>query len=945
MNEYQHFCKPSLHAALQAMGLNYVYHRAATTYLYYWDEQSGEEKAVLDLLGGYGAVLLQHHHPELVRTAVAAFHEGCPVHSQFSVRTAPAKLAARLNQILRQEAASNEDFLFSFCSTGAEAVEIAVKHAELARSTEVNKQLTEINFRLSELKRLQRQLTIPTEFSQVLNVATSSNASDLASAIEHYNQQILQRKPCFIALKNSFHGKLSGSVQLTHGSGYSGPYRHLGLDVRFCDADEILAFARDFPASSIIAVKQLGDQFSLYWQPVRVVSAIFAEPVQGEGGIRCLTSAQSGQLKQASQLLRCPLVADEIQSGSGRCGSFLAGSQIGLQPDYVILSKALGGGLVKIGLVAIKSSAYVQGYDLVQSSTFGEDEHSATVALRYLELLYQNEGAAFTQINQLGELLLQRLKDLQTLYPDVISEVRGRGFLLGVELTSQHNASSMMFRTMSYQDSLGYMAAGFLLNQHALRVAPSASAPNVIRMEPNLCLTPQHIESVYQAFADLCQTLRYQDSYYFLRFLTRNLKVRSNRSQLQDFRQQAPVEPALPPAAVRVAFINHLISADWLAQIDPSMQQVPVEEADLLLNRLDFDWRVAPLPAQRFVSATGVELDFVMYPLGLTSNRIARMLADNDLGRLRDAIDERIQTAQQDGCQVAGLGMFTSVVTNNAKSVRATNIALTTGNSLTVAMSVEAVLQAMAEQPQQLWRAAVIGAAGNIGRIYATALSTHCRQLLLIGSGRAGSDKRLQQSVCQIYQHCWQQLVDAVPATGICQQLVQHPTIAQWLAQPELAPAQAGQAIFELMADEAKAPLLLSDDIRLVQGCEVVVCATNAADAFLPVELLRHGTVICDVSVPHNLDEQALAGRPDLVCIRGGIVATPHGESLPENVRAYLQPGQIYACMAETIVLGMENHFHHYSYGDLDIRNVAEIHRLAAHHGFGLAQAKTSQSM
>lgn len=945
MNEYQQFCKPSLYAALEAMGLNYRYHRAAGSHLYYRDAQTGAEKAVLDLLGGYGAVLLQHNHPELVRTAVASFYEGVPAHNQFSVRTAPARLAARLNEILRQETASNEDFLFSFCSTGAEAVEIAVKHAELARSTAVNSQLTEINFRLSELRRVAPQLAIPAEFSQALNLTTNSSADEIAQAIEHHNQQIVQRKPCFIALKNSFHGKLSGSVQLTHGSGYSGPYRHLGLDVRFCDADDILSFARDLPVTSLIAIKQLGTQFSLYWQPIRVVSAIFAEPVQGEGGIRCLNEAQSAQLNQASQLLGCPLVADEIQSGAGRCGSFLAGSQTGLQPDYVILSKALGGGLVKIGLVAIRSSAYVQGYDLVQSSTFGEDEHSATVALHYLELLYQQQGAAFAQIRQLGGQLLQRLKDLQALYPDVISDVRGRGFLLGVELKSQQQASSMMFRTMSYQDSLGYMAAGFLLNQHALRVAPSASAPNVIRMEPNLCLTSEHIETVYQAFADLCQTLRYQDSYYFLRFLTHNAKTRSNRSQLQDFRQQAPVAAIQPAAAVRVAFINHLISADWLAQIDPSMQQVPAEEADLLLNRLDFDWRVAPLPAQRFVSAKGVEVDFVMYPLGLTSNRIAQMLANNDLGRLRDAIDERIQTAQQDGCQVAGLGMFTSVVTNNAKSVRATNIALTTGNSLTVAMSVAAVLQAMSDQPPQLWRAAVIGAAGNIGSIYATALSSHCRQLLLIGSGRAGSDKRLQQSVCQIYQHCWQQLAAGGPATGICRQLLTYPAIQQWLAEPELAPAQAGQAIFALMKGEENAPVLLSDDLRLVHGCEVVVCATNAAEAFLPVELLQHGAVICDVSVPHNLDEQALLSRPDLICIRGGIVATPHGESLPENVRAYLQPGQIYACMAETIVLGMEQHSHHYSYGDLEINNVEQIHSWATAHGFALAHAKTSQSM
>ena len=952
MNSYQTYCKPSLSSALSAMGLDKRFHRAQGSQLYYLDQASHKEVEVLDLLGGYGAVLLGHNHPELIKTAVANFQEGRPFNNQFSLRQASGRLAERLNQILREETSAFEDFRFAFCSTGSEAVEIAIGHAEVARKQRIGEIMAEVNFALSSLRRLTGGLQdIPEEFASALGLEPGVSAEELAKAIEEYNGQQLAKKGLFVALKNAFHGKLTGSVQLTHGEAYRGPFAHLGLDVCFIGVRELagqVEALKQQTLSKVISPKVKKGQLSLDWAELPMISGIFAEPVQGEGGIHCLSEEDARQLHQARDSWQCPLIADEIQSGSGRCGSFLAGKALGLSPDYVILSKALGGGIAKIGLVAIRQSAYVDGFDLIQSSTFGEDEHSAEIALAYIEQLYQDDKDVLVRVENFGEQLISRLEQVKAEFPDVVADVRGRGLLLGVEFKSQAMASSVMFRSMAYQDSLGYMVSGFMLNQHHIRVAPSASAPNVVRMEPNICMTAKDIDLLVDAFTDVCRTLQYQDAYYFLRFLSKDCPQRAQRRELKDFRSQGK-PPVLPSPAgegkVKVAFINHLISTDWLWQVDPSMEGLPLAESDFLVEKMGFDLRVVPLSPVTVKSVQGQEVEFVMYPLSITSAQIEQMLANNDLDGIRQAVNERAQAAQLDGCRVAGLGMFTSVVTNNCKSVRATDIDLTTGNSLTVAMSVEAVVQHLEKNAVEVNKAAVIGAGGNIGSVYASMVSDFSPQLVLIGSGRNGSQKRLLKSAYSIYGDCWDSLVKGGSVTGISEIIGRHPQVQAWLADKSQAPKDIGEQIFKLMEEQAQAPIVLSDEIRDIRDCNLIVCATNASEAFIDESFIQQNAVICDVSVPHNIDEAVIEKRPDLTCIRGGVVKTPFGESLDETVRAYLGAGEVYACMAETLVLGLEGYNGHYSYGDLSKAGVVEMMDMARKHGFSLASAKQQQSM
>jgi len=103
--------------------------------------------------------------------------------------------------------------------------------------------------------------------------------------------------------------------------------------------------------------------------------------------------------------------------------------------------------------------------------------------------------------------------------------------------------------------------------------------------------------------------------------------------------------------------------------------------------------------------------------------------------------------------------------------------------------------------------------------------------------------------------------------------------------------------------------------------------------------------VICDIAVPLNVDQNLASQRSDVLYMHGGIVQTPLGDGLVKNVRAYLKQGQLYACMAESVLMGLSGMKQHYSYGDISREQVQQIRALAATHGFSLAQFKTDNSL
>ena len=957
-DSYGRFVKPRLAGVLEAVGLDLHYTRAEGDWLYHRDAD-GRERRVLDVLGGYGALLLGHNHPAIVAAARGMLERQVPVHAQFSLRGRSGELARRLDHIARRETGDDTGFITTFANSGAEAVELAIKHAELERMLKLEALLDRITVNIEAVRdalrrgeaRLDPDLYEFTDMrEQVFDVRSFD---DLIVALINHNSVQLGKRPVFLALEKSFHGKLAGTVQLTYNKSFRRAFQYFGLKVRFVgmdDAGALERIARDEYLELFDLCIEDG-RVRLVRQPLPIFTAFLLEPIQGEGGIRPVAQDFGRAVRRFCNQQDCPLILDEIQSGMGRCGRFFASSHINLRGDYYTLSKSLGGGLAKIAATLIRRDRYQDVFGLIHSSTFAEDDFSSGIALAVLDLLEANEGALYRQAAERGARLREMLDGLWQRYPDVIREVRGQGLFLGLEFHGLGSAASQILRSTAHSDSLGYFLAGYLLRVEGIRLAPTGSAPDVLRLEPSLYIQDESIEQLRAALERVCLILQRQDVLHLVFPLTDADRptprddIRDCRPAVaQPFRDDAPLHPVR-----KVAFINHLISPGWLRQVDPSLAGLTDGELRRFVQKMSANRKSAPYPPVRIVSALGRAVDFILYPLCVDSEQMGGWLQTGQLKDIRKDIDERIRTARADGCEIAGLGMYTSIVTNNGTALSIPEIGLTTGNALTIAMSLEAIQCSMAQQGLA-WKdalPAVIGAAGNIASTYAAMLAEHAPGLLLIGSGRDGAHARVLQTVYNIYDAAWQALQSGQYGQhGIYARLAEEPFIGQWLR--EGAPAKAcGKRIHQALLDRyGQDPFLaVHSDLQAARDSRIVLCAANAPEPFIGSEHLARGALVCDVAVPHNVLPSAVRERPDITYLQGGIVATPDGASLHPGARAFLGEGQLFACMAETAVLGLAGLCDHYSHGPVSPRQVREIAALARLHGFRLADLKRGNSL
>ncbi|MBP7459791.1 MAG: aspartate aminotransferase family protein [Candidatus Delongbacteria bacterium] len=214
--------------------------------------------------------------------------------------------------------------------------------------------------------------------------------------------------------------------------------------------------------------------------------AVMLEAIQAEGGVlipdpEYLKGVES--LCRRHQLL---LIIDEVQTGIGRCGTLFAFQAFGVEPDIITLAKALGGGL-PIGCMLARQSvaaAFEPGH---HASTFGGGELVTGVALAVLQTLW-NDGI-IDQAAQLGLYALKQLQSLADRFPHVVTQVRGRGLLIGVEINPAYNSSEL----------------GAELLKSGLITA--AAGGNVIRMAPPLIVNSNQIDRMVQIMETLFSNL------------------------------------------------------------------------------------------------------------------------------------------------------------------------------------------------------------------------------------------------------------------------------------------------------------------------------------------------------------------------------------------------------------------------------------------------------
>lgn len=273
-----------------------------------------------------------------------------------------------------------------------------------------------------------------------------------------------------------------------------------------------------------------------------------------------------------------------------------------------------------------------------------------------------------------------------------------------------------------------------------------------------------------------------------------------------------------------------------------------------------------------------IEGRFVTVPM------LPRQFIEMDRQWVLDRVLRGAELAQELGCQIVGLGGYNSVVGDAGKAVAARlDVAVTSGNSLTVATALQATLKAAETMDIDLSRCnlAIVGATGSIGSVCARVLARQVKRLSLV----ARSQSRLK-------------------------------------------------SLAEKILSESRCAVAIEKDLeRGIREADIIVSATSSGGGIIKPEFLKPGAVVCDVALPHDVCREVALARPDVFVIEGGVVEVPGNVEF--NFDFGYPRGMAMACMAETMVLTLENRLEDYSLGrGLNYDRVEEIACLAARHGF-----------
>ncbi len=512
-SEFSRFVRPGLVRLLDGFRLGVHYHRGEGDTLY-WNGPKGET-AVLDLVGGFGTGLFGHNHPELVAAMRKCLDDQLPIQAQGSLRGPAGELAARLSRIAGHD--DGRSFVVTFASTGTEVVEAALKHARLEydrrRTAEMRRLRIFANWVQFDLNRGRLKLKEAfREQALAVGVQREVPIEAMASVLVDRACDALGTQPLSLALQGAFHGKTLGSLQITHADQHRHPW--VGAAAAFLHATDPEELQRQLEVHAFtIHVPVWDAECGLRVEPQKHsrLSAVVIEPLQGEGGIRLPNPDNLRVLRRVADAYGFPLVMDEIQCGMGRTGTFFASTQTGVQGDYYLLAKALGGGLAKLGALLVDRRRYVDDFGVLHTSTFADDDLSCGLALTALDIVERAGGALMKDCRDKGEWLRDELIALKKSHPSWIADVRGQGLMLGIDFGTQHRPTSPMLGMLLDEDLLAPFLAGHLLHEESIRVLPALSSGKVMRIEPSAFVTRKALAKFLLAFERVLQKLECED--------------------------------------------------------------------------------------------------------------------------------------------------------------------------------------------------------------------------------------------------------------------------------------------------------------------------------------------------------------------------------------------------------------------------------------------------
>ena len=363
---------------------------------------------------------------------------------------------------------SNKNVKFLDFVQGIAVNSLGHSHPQLVKT--INKQSKKLwhvsnAFQIPEGEKLAKKLCQKTfaDFVMFQNSGAEATEAAIKVARRYFYSIGKPNKNRILCVKNSFHGRTlatiyaSGSKKMTEGFGP----KITGFDhFRF------------------------GDHKSLKKKITKKTAAIMVEPIMGEGGIKVIPDWCLKELRKLCNKKKILLILDEVQCGVSRTGSFFSFEKSKIKPDIVPIAKGIGGG-IPLGAVLmskIVDSGMVPG---THGSTFGGNPLAMAVGNAVMDLVSSKKF--LKNIKNLSKYFLLELKNIKESYPHIIKSIRGRGFLIGIQL---HKDQTIFIKK--------------LMENHLLTIRASE---NVIRILPPLNVKKNELDLALKIINKVCKEL------------------------------------------------------------------------------------------------------------------------------------------------------------------------------------------------------------------------------------------------------------------------------------------------------------------------------------------------------------------------------------------------------------------------------------------------------
>ncbi|MDP4593618.1 MAG: aminotransferase class III-fold pyridoxal phosphate-dependent enzyme [Beijerinckiaceae bacterium] len=321
----------------------------------------------------------------------------------------------------------------------------------------------------------------------------SSGSEAMEAALKVAEKAQGPAKSTIVYAENSFHGKTKGVLAVTDSQLYRSQFN-------------LTTNTRKVPFADIEALRTAFEQ-----DPS--IGILVLETVQGGAGIIEAPQEYWLGVRKLCDEFGVLWVADEVQCGLGRTGSFFAFEQFGVIPDVTALAKSLGGSKCAMAAMISRRDVYMKAYGTPKTAmvhahaTFGGIGEACATTIEALHVLY-DEGLIENSAVQ-GEYLISELNRLKKKYPTLIKDVRGRGLMVGVEFEDISRTMPFGLKQMVslLDDKLKGSICGFvgalLLKKHDVLVAFTEYNRNVIRLEPPLIIGKEHVDRFIASLDDV----------------------------------------------------------------------------------------------------------------------------------------------------------------------------------------------------------------------------------------------------------------------------------------------------------------------------------------------------------------------------------------------------------------------------------------------------------